>query len=85
MELIIKYLLQILRDQAELKALILQADNGAASMDNTFLLTEDVMRILKICERKVRELRKNKLLPFTKIGKTPYFSKAAIYNLLNKK
>ncbi len=84
MRALIKYLLQILQNQRELKALVLETQNASAAVDDTFLITEDVMQILQICKRKVWDLRDQKILPYTIVGKTVYFSKRAVYSLLKK-
>lgn len=81
---IINHLKQIIENQKEQRQLILQLiDSRGAIQEDTYLLSEEVRKILKISIRKLYDLRHMNIIPSVKLGGTVYFRKSDIYSFCN--
>lgn len=67
----------------ELNHLSSQSQNSLKQLlDNDFMISEEVMKLLKISKRTLYTYRKTKKIPFQRLGRKIYYSRAKILLLI---
>lgn len=61
----------------------LNPTNSVVAGKPTFLRSVEARKLLKVSDNRLRDMRNNREIPFTLIGKTYYYSESAIIELMN--